>query len=179
MTNPFFEQPVLNSPYECPSRHWELDEAGQPTQKIIESRRQAEFIMAVPKAKKRKGSSADQAPLVFDEGKGLSTQKQQYEHTAIINEVRRQVDRWRSIPDPSQWQVTPETAANIMHRESRIPLKPVILARDKSGRDKRKVPLDYIQSALDGYKKIGWLKNALRAEDVVDYSMQKGYAYKP
>ena len=115
MTNPFFEQPVLNSPYECPSRHWELDEAGQPTQKIIESRRQAEFIMAVPKAKKRKGSSADQAPLVFDEGKGLSTQKQQYEHTAIINGVRRQVDRWRSIPDPSQWQVTPETARLLQH----------------------------------------------------------------
>ena len=115
MTNPFFEQPVLNSPYECPSRHWELDEAGQPTQRIIESRRQAEFIMAVPKAKKRKGSSADQAPLVFDEGKGLSTQKQQYEHTAIINGVRRQVDRWRSIPDPSQWQVTPETARLLQH----------------------------------------------------------------
>ena len=115
LTNPFFEQPVLNSPYECPSRHWELDEAGQPTQKIIESRRQAEFIMAVPKAKKRKGSSADQAPLVFDEGKGLSTQKQQYEHTAIINGVRRQVDRWRSIPDPSQWQVTPETARLLQH----------------------------------------------------------------
>ena len=115
MTNPFFEQPVLNSPYECPSRHWELDEAGQPTQKIIESRRQAEFIMAVPKAKKRKGSSADQAPLVFDEGKGLSTEKQQYEHTAIINGVRWQVDRWRSIPDPSQWQVTPETARLLQH----------------------------------------------------------------
>ncbi len=115
LTNPFFEQPVLNSPYECPSRHWELDEAGQPTQKIIESRRQAEFIMAVPKAKKRKGSSADQAPLVFDEGKGLSTQKQQYEHTAIINGVRQQVDRWRSIPDPSQWQVTPETARLLQH----------------------------------------------------------------
>ena len=115
MTNPFFEEPVLNSPYECPSRHWELDEAGQPTQKIIESRRQAEFIMAVPKAKKRKGSSVDQAALVFDEGKGLSTEKQQYEHTAIINGVRRQVDRWRNIPDPSQWQVTPETARLLQH----------------------------------------------------------------
>ena len=115
MTNPFFEQPVLNSPYECPSRHWELDETGQPTQRIIESRRQAEFITPIPKPKKRKGSSADQAALVFDEGKGLSTEKQQYEHTAIINGVRRQVDRWRSIPNPSQWQVTPETARLLQH----------------------------------------------------------------
>ena len=34
MANPFFEHPILNSPYLCPARHWELDEQGQPTQKI-------------------------------------------------------------------------------------------------------------------------------------------------
>ena len=86
LPNPFFEQPVLNSPYECPSRHWELDETGQPTQKIIDSRRQAEFITPIPKPRKRKGSSV-QATLLFDEGKGLSTEKQQYEHTAICEQV--------------------------------------------------------------------------------------------
>jgi hypothetical protein len=36
MSNPFFDHPILNSPYECPMRYWELDETGQPTQKIIE-----------------------------------------------------------------------------------------------------------------------------------------------
>ena len=114
MSNPFFEQPVLNSPYECPSRHWELDETGQPTQKIIESRRQAEFITPIPKPRKRKGSSV-QATLLFDEAKGLSTDNQQYEHTAIINGVRRQVEQWRSIPNPNQWRVTPETARLLQH----------------------------------------------------------------
>lgn len=39
MTNRFFEHPILNSPYECPSKHWELDEQGQPTQRVIEDRR--------------------------------------------------------------------------------------------------------------------------------------------
>ena len=43
MENQFFEKPILNSPYEYPSRYWELDETGQPTQRIIESRRRAEF----------------------------------------------------------------------------------------------------------------------------------------
>ncbi len=114
MTNPFFEQPVLNSPYECPNRHWELDETGEPTQRIVESRRQAEFITPIPKPKKRKGASA-QATLLFDEGRGLSTEQQQYEHTAIINGVRRQVERWRNIPNTSQWQVTPETARLLQH----------------------------------------------------------------
>ena len=115
MTNLFFEQPVLNSPYECPSRYWELDDTGQPTQQIIESRRQAEFITPIPKPKKQKGASVEQAALVFDEGEGLSTEEQQYEHTAIINGVRREVDRWRNIPDPIHWQVTPETARLLQH----------------------------------------------------------------
>ena len=115
MTNLFFEQPVLNSPYECPSRYWELDETGQPTQQIIESRRQAEFITPIPKPKKQKGASVEQAALVFDEGEGLSTEEQQYEHTAIINGVRRQVDMWRNIPNPSHWQVTPETTRLLQH----------------------------------------------------------------
>ena len=44
MPNPFFEQPILNSPYGLPQRHWELDGEGQPTQRIIEERRKAEFI---------------------------------------------------------------------------------------------------------------------------------------
>jgi len=55
MTNPFFDAPILNSPCEYPARHWELDEHGQPTQKIIENRRRAEFITPIPKPKKRKG----------------------------------------------------------------------------------------------------------------------------
>ena len=115
MSNPFFEQPILNSPYECPSRHWELDDAGQPTQKILPSRRQAEFITPFPKPRKQKRSLVDQATLVLDEGKGLSTEEQQYNPTTHINNVRRHVDRWRSIPDQKQWQVTPETARLLQH----------------------------------------------------------------
>ena len=57
MADLFFEQPILNAPYAYPSRHWELDAAGQPTQKIVESRRRSDFITPIPKAKKRKGSS--------------------------------------------------------------------------------------------------------------------------
>ncbi|MGH8865368.1 MAG: hypothetical protein ACREVZ_12105, partial [Burkholderiales bacterium] len=98
MNNPFFEKPILNSPYGHPLRHWELDDQGQPTQQIIESRRRAEFITPIPKPRKRKGS-AEQSSLVFDEGEGLSTAKQQYDHTAIINAVRQQVDQWRKLPN--------------------------------------------------------------------------------
>jgi type III restriction enzyme len=114
MSNPFFDRPILNSPYERPSRHWELDAQGQPTQQIIERRRRAEFITPIPKPRKRKGS-AEQASLVFDEGKGLSTAEQRYDHTAIINSVRQQVDQWRQLSNANDWRVTPETARLLQH----------------------------------------------------------------
>ena len=114
MDNPFFKRPILNSPYECPSRHWELDAEGQPTQQILEHRRQAEFITPIPKPKKRKAAPSQQQ-FVFNEGKGLSTQEQQYDLTSIINEVRGHVNRWRALSNPNLWQVTPETARLLQH----------------------------------------------------------------
>ena len=114
MSNPFFDHPILNSPYARPGRHWELDASGQPTQQIIETRRRAEFITPIPKPKKSK-KSTQQEEIVFDEGKGLSTKEQQYDITSIINQVRGHVDTWRSLPSPNQWQVTPETARLLQH----------------------------------------------------------------
>ena len=114
MSNPFFDHPILNSPYARPERHWELDEQGQPTQRIVETRRRAAFITPIPKPKKRKKASAQEV-LVFDEGKGLSTKEQQYDPTSIINEVRGHVATWRALPNPSQWHVTPETARLLQH----------------------------------------------------------------
>ena len=114
MSNLFFERPILNSPYDLPAKHWELDASGQPTQKLIESRRPAQFITAIPKPKKRKRSDT-QEEIVFDEGKGISTKSQQYDTTSIINEVRGQVNAWRNLSNPSQWQVTPETQRLLQH----------------------------------------------------------------
>ena len=75
MDNHFFEHPILNSPYDYPGRHWELDDQGQPTQQIVETRRRAEFITPIPKPKKRKAASKSEAQIVFDEGKGLSNRE--------------------------------------------------------------------------------------------------------
>src|SRR6202162_2169408 len=115
MNNKFFERPILNSPYDYPARYWELDEHGQPTQRIIESPRKAEFITPIPKPRKRK-EKATQVELVFDEGKGLSTEKQQYDPTSVvINELRHYVDQWRSLSNPNDWKVTPDTQRLLQH----------------------------------------------------------------
>jgi hypothetical protein len=107
-------------PYETAPHRKESTRYAQPLlrppdpQQIIENRRRAEFITPIPKPKKRKGASI-QPTLVFDEGKGLSTQEQQYDPTSIINEVRGHVDRWRALPNSGDWQVTPETARLLQH----------------------------------------------------------------
>ncbi len=114
----FFGQPILNSPYEYPARHWELDDQGQPTQKIVEQRRTAKFITPIPKPRKRKGPAL-QPQLLFDERVGVSTDAQEYASTAdTIRRLRLQVDQWRQIPNPSQWRVTPETARLLQHWRS-------------------------------------------------------------
>ncbi len=113
MDDQFFEKPILNSPYDYPAQHWELDDTGQPTQQVVPTRRPADFITPIPKPKKRKGES-EQATLLFDEGVGLSTKDQAYAHTAVINAVRMEVDAWRKLP-AAQWRVTPETARLLEH----------------------------------------------------------------
>ncbi|TWU65505.1 Type III restriction enzyme, res subunit [Crateriforma conspicua] len=115
----FYKEPILNSPYEYPNRHWELDKTGQPTQKVVHKRRAASFITPIPKPKKRrekKGkASARQREWVFEDDEGLSTQKQQYDPNPIINELRYEIDKWRQIDDPGKWNVTPETARLLQH----------------------------------------------------------------
>lgn len=64
MDNKFFDHPILNSPYDYPAQHWELDGQGQPTQKVIHKRRKAEFITPIPKPKKRKGTGNQQKLFV-------------------------------------------------------------------------------------------------------------------
>ncbi len=98
--NPFFEKPILNSPYAYPRRHWELEPDGQPTQKILGTRRPVSFITPIPKPRKRK-DAGDQQGIVFDEGKGISTEAQQYEKASIINKVRSHVDKWRKVNQAS------------------------------------------------------------------------------
>ena len=108
----FFERPILNSPYEEPLRHWELVD-GLPTDRIIERRRKADLIAPLPKARSSGGrdqGSLDLKQEGLHEGAG-----DDYEVTALINDIRDEVARWRALPNPAQWQVTPATARLLQH----------------------------------------------------------------
>jgi type III restriction enzyme len=112
--NPFFDHPILNSPYTYPSRHWELDAEGQPTQQILTGRRLAKFVTPIPMPRKRKGVGK-QTKLALEEEDGLADGNQEYNVTPLLNELREQVDQWRRLPSPYDWGVTPETARLLQH----------------------------------------------------------------
>ena len=119
MPTDFFAQPILNSPYEYPGQHWQLDNDGQPTQKIVESRRFASFITPIPKPKKQsKKKSQSQKEFDLDDGHNLNTTTQKYDPNSHINEIRGLVQRWRQFAKTSEWGVTPETARLIQHWRS-------------------------------------------------------------
>jgi type III restriction enzyme len=114
MSEQFFKGPILNSPYECPSRHWELVD-GIPTQEIVESRRESRLITPIPQPRKRggKGEQVQQRSLGIG-AQDLSDEKQQYEVTQQINSIRALVEEWRQAPE-SQWKVSAETARLLRH----------------------------------------------------------------
>ena len=110
MSHQFFEKPILNSPYEIPAQHWELDKSGQPTNQLTKSRRPAEFISPIPKPRKRK---FNQGELLAEQD--ISNNSQTYATSLFINSVREKVSEWRKIVNPEKWQVSPETARLLQH----------------------------------------------------------------
>ena len=111
MSERFFNDPILNSPFERPSRHWELVK-GIPTQVELAGRRESQLITPIPKPRKR-GGKDEQRELEFG-AQGLSDSDQQYEVTQQINSIRALVEEWRQAPE-SQWKVSAETARLLKH----------------------------------------------------------------
>ena len=99
-------------------------------------RRRSELITPVPKPQEAAAARRGQTELVFGGGDGLSTDEQEYNPTPIINEIRSYVEAWRKLPNPDQWQVTPETARLLQHwRHHQLQRHPAVLLPDRGGRD--------------------------------------------
>ena len=115
MEDIFFSKPILNSPYEEPLKHWELDDDGQPTREILVGRRPADFITPIPKPRKGRNNKTDSTENVIQSQMDifgldrLSEEGQTFDPTSRIGQIRSAVGSWRTLPQ-SQWQVTPETA---------------------------------------------------------------------
>jgi type III restriction enzyme len=116
MTKPFYEQPILNSPYLPPTRHHALGEDGHPLDlPPVEGRRRCSYVVPVPQARKRRqrADRAAQAQLELD---GRSDRGgPDYNVARIVDEVRQHLATWRALPNPGDWGVTPSTARLLSH----------------------------------------------------------------
>jgi type III restriction enzyme len=92
MAQQFFEDPILNSPYQQPAQHWELSKSGQPTNVIIERRRRSDLVSPIPPSKKNKGKGTQEGDMFADGDMGET-----YNPIESINGIRSAVESWRKL----------------------------------------------------------------------------------
>ncbi len=111
MTKPFYAEPILNSPYLPPTRHHALDDDGQPMDlPPISGRRTSKYLVPVPRGKRSK--SAAQRDLDLDHA---GHEGGKYSPNDLVNELRRHIESWRALPNPSDWGVTTTTQRLLQH----------------------------------------------------------------
>ena len=84
--------PILNSPYEAPERHFDLGPNG-PTGEVLPGRRPSESFIPIPVSKKKRGkngASAQQSLDLFD------VTGERREQNSLINDMRQRVELWRA-----------------------------------------------------------------------------------
>jgi type III restriction enzyme len=108
------DNPILNSPYEEPDRHYEVGPNG-PTGEIRDRRRPSESFIPIAMAKK--GADASQSEFDFD------ATGERRERNTLINDLRRDIASWRRGGEYSG--VTPVSRKLLQHwaepqRENRV-----------------------------------------------------------
>src|SRR5437868_10626311 len=89
MADTVIENPILNSPYSEPDRHFRFDEDGI-TNEVASGRRRSSYFVPIPPPKK-KGKQ-----LVFD----TEWTKDRVEENEAVNRIRQRVALWRKADYP-------------------------------------------------------------------------------
>lgn len=111
--------PILNGPYDPPSRHFEMGPHG-PTGMVLEGRRRsASFVPIAGSRKRGRGSSAS---VVTQDAFELELTGERLDRNELINDLRREVELWRQR---GYLHVTPATRTLLEHwadetRENRV-----------------------------------------------------------
>ncbi len=101
------DNPILNSPFAAPTRHWQLDDTGIPVGAWAEGRRRSEYVVPVPPPRHQ---HAGQGVLELDAEYGKPKSND------YVNELRAKVGAWRSLsPAQQERTVTPVTAQLLRH----------------------------------------------------------------
>lgn len=100
MENKLFN-PVLNSPYEAPERHWALTENGELSEVQKQGRRPS--LRAVPVTRKARKSEQGTLDFTYEDEQGRG-----FAENSLVNGIRAEIDRWRREGDTRH--LTHETA---------------------------------------------------------------------
>ena len=101
MADRIIDNPIINSPYRVPDKHFRFDDEGI-TSDVVPGRRPSQYFVPVPRPRKR----GQQVELDL----GLSTDK--IRPNDFVNQIRDRVDVWRKQDYPS---VTPTTRRLLEH----------------------------------------------------------------
>ncbi|WP_345312388.1 BPTD_3080 family restriction endonuclease [Gordonia alkaliphila] len=83
------DEPVINSPYEVPARHFALNADGHPTGALNHGRRPSASFVAIAPERKGRRTKGSQTSLDF----GLTERIQE---NRLINDIRKDVSYWRT-----------------------------------------------------------------------------------
>ncbi len=108
MSKSDLDNPILNTPYDAPGRHFAIGPQG-PTGEIRTGRRPSESFIPIPVSRKGRKAGAEeveQNALDFD------VTGERREENSLINDIRRQVELWRARRYPG---VTPISRKLLEH----------------------------------------------------------------
>ena len=116
MADRIIDNPIINSPYRAPEKHFRFDDEGI-TNEIVVGRRESQYFVPVPKPRKR----GQQMELDFA---GFTADK--IRKNDFVNEVRARVDLWRKQGYQS---VTPTTRRLLEHWSDPNRDNPILFAQ--------------------------------------------------
>ena len=114
MTDRFFDNPILNSPYREPTRHFRFDANNEITNIIDAGRRGSSYFLPIATPKK-KG-----APGLFD------TIEEKKAESGHVNRIRQLVKGWRDLGWPD---ITPVTRALLEHWQAEDRFRPLFFCQ--------------------------------------------------
>jgi type III restriction enzyme len=104
MTQVTIENPIINSPYDEPTRHFRFSDEGI-TNEVETGRRVSSYFVPIAQPRKKKGSGEQ---VLFD----TEWTQDRIEENKLVNDIRRRVSLWRS---GGYVGVTPTTARLIAY----------------------------------------------------------------
>ena len=104
MSQVVIENPIINSPFDEPTRHFKFTDEGI-TNEVVDGRRISSYFVPIARPKKKKGAEEQ---LLFD----TEWTQDHIEENKLVNDIRRRVAMWRK---GGYVGVTPTTARLIAY----------------------------------------------------------------